>query len=267
MGEWSPRPKTQLEMAQEMVVVPTEADAAKLLRVARFRGSVKERWLWMLEPPWRNTGMRTERRGHWRTWILGWAWAVAGLTIGAAIAPLAVRFVGFSNSTYQDWLIIGLAVVGGFLIQLLGWGLLSLGLALISVLSPTSLGPVRSRFLFLHQPFYPRSLRYHRTTAKVYRPFAERLSYWLGSLLYPVIVVLPFAAVGYGFYLWLTWVGPDQREVTIAFVGGLLLKTFLIPFIKGIVTGALFKWFMNWLRGGKDTKAASQPARETSLLP
>jgi len=35
----------------------------------------------------------------------------------------------------------------------------------------------------------------------------------------------------------------------------LLIKTFLIPFIKAIVTGALFKWFMGWLRGGKAKSA------------
>jgi hypothetical protein len=37
-------------------------------------------------------------------------------------------------------------------------------------------------------------------------------------------------------------------------VGALLIKTFAAPLIKGIVTGALFRWFMKWLRGGKDTK-------------
>jgi hypothetical protein len=36
----------------------------------------------------------------------------------------------------------------------------------------------------------------------------------------------------------------------------LLIKTFAIPLIKGIVTGALLRWFMRWLRGGKETKAA-----------
>jgi hypothetical protein len=70
--------------------------------------------------------------------------------------------------------------------------------------------------------------------------------------LYNVVWLLwPFVVAGYAIYRLLTWVGPGQRSVTIAFVGGLLVKTFLIPFIKGIVTGALFKWFMGWLRGNK----------------
>jgi hypothetical protein len=52
----------------------------------------------------------------------------------------------------------------------------------------------------------------------------------------------------------LTWIGAGQHSVTVAFVGALLIKTFAAPLIKGIVTGALFRWFMKWLRGGKDTK-------------
>lgn len=50
--------------------------------------------------------------------------------------------------------------------------------------------------------------------------------------------------------------GDGKREVTIAFMGGLLIKTFAIPLIKGIVTGALFRWFMKWLRSDKPMKSA-----------
>jgi len=62
---------------------------------------------------------------------------------------------------------------------------------------------------------------------------------------------LPFAGVGYGIYRYLTWVGSGQRSVTIAFVGSLLIKPFLIPFLKGLETGAIFKKIMDWLRGDK----------------
>jgi hypothetical protein len=34
----------------------------------------------------------------------------------------------------------------------------------------------------------------------------------------------------------------------------LLGKMFAIPLTKGIMTGALLRWFMKWLRGGKKTK-------------
>ena len=64
-------------------------------------------------------------------------------------------------------------------------------------------------------------------------------------------MLLPFLAVGFGIYLYLRLIGTEQRAVIVAFVGGPLIKTFLIPFIKGIVTGALFKFFVRWLHGGK----------------
>jgi hypothetical protein len=70
-----------------------------------------------------------------------------------------------------------------------------------------------------------------------------------------VVFVLPLAGVGYALYRYVTWVGTGQGVVTTAFLGGLLIKTFLIPFIKGIVTGAGFKLFMRWLRGGKPKSA------------
>ncbi|HET8854062.1 MAG TPA: hypothetical protein VFN02_16215, partial [Ktedonobacteraceae bacterium] len=36
--------------------------------------------------------------------------------------------------------------------------------------------------------------------------------------------------------------------------------------IKGIVTGALFRWFMKWLRGRKDTTKAAQSTLCSSLV-
>jgi hypothetical protein len=84
----------------------------------------------------------------------------------------------------------------------------------------------------------------------------SRLSRWLGFSMYEVLnnslqVSLPLAVVGYGIYRYFTWLSVSQHSITIAFVGALLVKTFLIPLIKGIVTGALFKFFMRWLRGDK----------------
>lgn len=70
-------------------------------------------------------------------------------------------------------------------------------------------------------------------------------------------LLVPFAGVGYGIYRYLTWAGAGQRTVTVSFVGGLLVKTLAIPLIKGIVTGAIFRWFTGWLRGGKGIKKAT----------
>jgi hypothetical protein len=36
----------------------------------------------------------------------------------------------------------------------------------------------------------------------------------------------------------------------------LLIKMFAIPLTKGIMTGALLRWFMQRPRGGRDTKKA-----------
>ncbi len=58
------------------------------------------------------------------------------------------------------------------------------------------------------------------------------LSAWISQWIWGAYVTLVFAAIGYGVYRYVTWVGPGQREVAIAFVGGLLVKTFLIPLIR-----------------------------------
>jgi hypothetical protein len=171
---------------------------------------LKRAWLDMLEPPWRDSGSDKERFNHWFLWLVGWTWALAGLVLGALVAPSLVQVAGFSSTPYEDALVVGVAVLAGFIVQLLGW--------LIGALAGL-------------------------ITAS-----------WLDGTLVATVVVLPLAGVGYGIYRYLTWVGAGQRSVTIAFVGGLLIKTFAIPLIKGIVTGALFKWFLNWLRGG-NTKA------------
>jgi hypothetical protein len=171
-------------------------------------------WVWMLEKPWHEMGPITQAT-HWRLWLLGWTWTIAGLVIGALVAPPLVQSVGLANTAYQDALVIGAAVLAAFLVQLLGWSLV----AFLEWLDA-----------FNHVPDGGWSLFY-------------------------AVAVLSFAGISYAFYRYFTWVGAGQRSITVAFVGGLLVKTFLIPLIKGIVTGALFKWFMTWLRGGKPKSA------------
>lgn len=43
----------------------------------------------------------------------------------------------------------------------------------------------------------------------------------------------------------------NQGHVTTGFVGGLLVKTFVIPAIWGAIKSKAFQAFMSWLRGGK----------------
>ena len=186
--------------------------------------SYKESWWYILEPPWRYTRASAERLRHWFVWFYeGW-FAVVGLVSGALVAPSLVQLTGLVDTPYEDAFIIGVAVAAGIVAQSLHHCL--------SVLTQLL------------------RLWLEKRTGDVY--------IWEKVLPF---VVLPtdlafMAALGYGLYRYFIWTGPGQGSITIAFVGGLLVKTFLIPLIKGIVTGALFKWFMNWLRGGKDTKTA-----------
>lgn len=198
---------------------------------------MKNSWLSMFEPPWRlwqpaTTVEELEGCGF-GGWLLGWAWALAGLVGGAFFAPLLVQWAGLSHTSYQDWLVIGIAVLASVVTQVLSMSLLLLvavGLA-----------------LFIDAT----------TTVLVMHDFLESVAISSMAVMFFIASLLPIAAVGYGIYRYLSWVGAGQRTVTIAFVGALLIKTFAIPLIKGIATGALFRWLMKWLRGGKDTKKAT----------
>jgi hypothetical protein len=177
---------------------------------------LKGTWLAMLEPPWRNSVAGLTPFQHQAVWLIGWAWAIAGLILGAFFAPSLVQYVGLANTPYRDELDIGIAVLAGFLVQLLGWLLLL----------PFVLAVQRINYRALANP---------RLLLSVLAIIAS--------------VPVPLAAVGYALYRYFTWVGTGQGLVTTGFVGGLLIKTFLIPFIKSIVTGVAFQRFMTWLHG------------------
>ncbi len=188
--------------------------------MGEFMDSVRDAWFSMLEPPWRHTGTdkKSVRLGHWFLWLIGWAWALAGLVLGALVAPSLVQLAGLSDTLYLDWLIIAIAVLAGFLVQLLGWCLLIAWVPISGLLVVGAIGRIMAVILLV------------------------------------IACLLPFAGVGYALYRYFALVGADQRTVTIAFVGGLLVKTLVIPLIKGIVTGAAFKVLMRWLRG-KESKS------------
>jgi hypothetical protein len=81
------------------------------------------KWMWfaMLTPPWRSMSPGEERGYQITMWVVGWMWAVAGIILGAVIAPYILATVGIANSQYQDALVIGVAAVAGFLVQFAGW--------------------------------------------------------------------------------------------------------------------------------------------------
>ena len=182
-------------------------------------------WLWMLEPPWRHSGPNSARRLHWSLWLSGWVWALAGIFGGALVAPTLVQLAGLADTPYQDAFVIAVAVVAGFLVQILGGCIHLLARMLGGFVPPMAV------------------------------PIAD-LPLVFGLLLLPFgCALLPLAGVVYSVYRYLTWLGAGQGLVTTALVGGMLIKTLLVPLSKGIVTGALFKLFMGWLRGGKAKSA------------
>lgn len=187
-------------------------------------------WLAMFEPPWRNPRSDDFWRQHWIVWVIGWAWTLAGLVGGALVAPQFVKFLGLWDTPFQDALVISIAALAGFLVQFLAWTLLWLSNTVNNKLG-----------LFLWN--------------------ARARTLVLVVVLIPVVLVslfiflLPFIGVIYGLHLYFTSVGVNQRTVTVAFVGGLLVKTLLIPAIKAFAVGKAVRFiyakFMRWLRGGK----------------
>jgi hypothetical protein len=184
--------------------------------VGDYIGGLKVMWLWMLQPPWRHSGRGDEQPSHWFIWLLGWAWSLAGLVLGAVVAPSLVQVAGLSATPYQGALMLGGAVLAGFLAQALGWCYLALIFGIGKTVSlPKALG-------------------------------------WPVLL---VVFVFPLAGVVYALYPYFTRVGASQEVVTIVFVGSLFVKAFLIPSIKAIATGVEFKVIKDWLRGGKPKSA------------
>jgi hypothetical protein len=181
-----------------------------------YIGGLKVMWLWMLQPPWRHSGRGDEQPSHWFIWLLGWAWALAGLILGAVVAPSIVQVAGLSDNPYQGALLLGVVVLAGYLVQVLGWCVLALIFGVGKAVSlPKALG-------------------------------------WPVLL---VVFVLPLAGVGYALYPYRTWLGAHQEVVIVVFVGGLFVKAFFIPSIQAIATGMEFKLFLRRLRGGKPKSA------------
>ena len=186
--------------------------------------NLQEAWRWMLEPPWRHSGPAPWRRTHWLFWLVGTAWSLAGLVLGAVVAPSLAQATELSDTPNQDVFTIGVAVLAGFLSQALVWVVLVSALLVVALISD-----------------------------RCSLPYAFALA--SGLLVCCTLAVLPFVGVGYALYRYVTWVGSGQGVVTIALVGGLLVKTLLIPRIKGLATGAASKFFMRWLRGGNPKSA------------
>lgn len=183
---------------------------------------------------------------HWFRWIVGWMYALCGLVGGALVAPSLVRWAALSWFPYQDWLVIGIAAITGFLVHLLGW-----------VLIANSFVPAGLTFRISNRVsnriMRSGGLDRRRRTVILVLGTCAILSAVAGLV---VALLLPLAAVGFGIYRYLTWIGPGQRTVTVAFVGGLLVKTLISPLFKYIMGSVVFTRILRWLRSDK-TKAKS----------
>ena len=206
-----------------------------------FIGYLRTAWSTMLELPWRPSKKvdpiaRTVQRVlllyfgtdglkiyhpelltggmRWVVWIVAWVWFLAALFLGAVVAPVFIRFTGLTSYQYDAAVVIALLV--GVIVHTLGW--FSMFLADWSARGIK--GPVSNRR---------------------YMGFAL-----IGLLL----VFWPIATVGGVLYSYLTWIGPGQRLITIAFVWSLLITT-VGTAIKGVVLPYLGKRLVDWVRGGK----------------
>jgi hypothetical protein len=195
---------------------------------------LKQNWAYMLEPPWRGSEQGTEKANHWTAWLLFWSWSIAGLVLGAFVAPALIQYLGLANIPFQDALDIGVAVLAGFLTQFLGIALSEVGF--LVAIPGTSLFD-KTASAWPHLPWYLRFLLVVLLVVAIPLTVVAAVIATLG----------PFAAVGYALYRYFTWVGSGQARVTTAFVGALLVKTFVIPLSKSIITGALLLRLKKWL--------------------
>lgn len=203
----------------------------------------------MLELPWQRPGTKLKKSDHWWSWVTGWLWAISGLFLGAVVAPSLIQYFGLWNTRFRDAADIGVAVIAGFLVQLLGWGFL--------ILHSLATAPVRdwwehARRHWVRPPYRDSRLRVM---------FVWDTVMFLVIFPFMVLVFLPFFAVGFALNAYLSLVGPKHELATTGFVGGLLVKVVVIPVIKSlvvkfVVVGVFFRRFMRWLRG-KD--ATSEP--------
>lgn len=181
---------------------------------------VKFVWLCMFEPPWRHPELGNRRKIRWFAWLFGWYLALIGLIGGALAAPSLVQLMGLARASYADWLMIAIAVLASFLVQVVTWGIVSVDIALEPKVRPDL-------------------------------PLVKKVLLRLTSFIPFLLFIAPFT---YGLYRYVKWIETEQPTALIAFVGGLLLKTLVIPAIVGAVRSRAFKLFMRWLRG-KTTEA------------
>jgi uncharacterized protein YjbI with pentapeptide repeats len=96
--------------------IPLEA-----IRRKNMQGLFRAVLVRMIDPPWKRIpGDEHDHFSHIIVWLFGWGWSVAGLLAGALLGTYALAAWGNIFQLNQDVTIIGGAVIGGILVQLLG---------------------------------------------------------------------------------------------------------------------------------------------------
>lgn len=149
---------------------------------------------------------------------------IAMLASAVYVTPAILNAVCVApSSPYYNGLLVVIAVVLSFALQLLTFGLLFIPDALLD---------------YEHQP--PMSMRK-----------------WL--LRYGGNALLTGASMGLISFIALLswpWIQAHNASISVAFVGGILVKTLVFPLVKGLVTGTLFKKLLEWVRRDDDKPKA-----------
>jgi hypothetical protein len=212
-----------------------------------FGARLKFTWLLMLVPPWRHSEAGRFQVVHWPVWLLGWAWAIAGLALGALVAQPLLQYAGYWDIPHQDWAVIAIAIVVGFVVQSLGW-------CLVLLAGAATLAPLRTIGIWWVVASSEESELDARSSevkklAPVPRAVVPAILVTICLLI--LFALVPLIAVSIGLYLYFTQVAADQRSISIAFAGGLIFKIIVLPVITTVLRGLGVSALTRWLRGKK----------------
>lgn len=244
---------------------------------------IKRIALWMLEPPWYHSGLtdseldylgltnseytvsgqtvsgqtyvrqinRILQHAHWFMWLIGWLWTLAGLFLGALIAPSLLRLVGLADTPYQNWLVVAVAVVAGFLVQFIGW-LMIVPLLVIIMIFWAVAGVAALWFTVLFRDVTNDISADNPSGIPVSRKVTQTNSYLLTmrNLSAVIAFAVPLIGVTVAIYLYLSHIVMGQRLVIIGAALLVLIKTFVIPATISTLRSKAITSLRDWLRGG-----------------
>jgi hypothetical protein len=183
-----------------------------------FMQAMRREWRFMFSPPWQPRPRLTTRE-RWGVWLGTWLIALIGLVGGAIAAPAVLAAMRLTHSPFYDWMLIAIAVVAGILVQMAMTGVAGAS----NALEPKP------------RPDLPRGKR-----------LLLRLRYYVFN---SAVVILGAILVA----RYLDWIQSEQRAITIAFVGALLVKSIVLPGVKTLIMGKAAKRLWHWIQDADKT--------------